>query len=75
MKMKSRWPANCVATRAGYAKITWISPGVALAIVKTLATAGGAGMPCPSCNLSDREHEPKMPGGFMKVFGRDGWIN
>jgi hypothetical protein len=36
---------------------------------------GGAGMPCPGCNLSDRERKPKMPRGYTKVFGRDGWVN
>jgi hypothetical protein len=34
---------------------------------------GGAGMPCPACNLSDREHKPKMPEGYRSIFGRHGW--
>ena len=36
---------------------------------------GSAGMPCPICNRSDREHEPKMPEGYRKTFGMDGSIN
>ena len=36
---------------------------------------GGAGMPCPACNLSDREHRPKMPEGYKEILGRDGWVN
>jgi len=36
---------------------------------------GGAGMPCPSCNPSDRKHKPKMPEGYRKFFDKDGWVN
>jgi hypothetical protein len=32
-------------------------------------------MPCPRCNVSEREHKPKMPEGYAKIFGRDGWVN
>jgi hypothetical protein len=27
---------------------------------------GGAGMPCPSCNPSDRDHPPRLPKGFRR---------
>jgi hypothetical protein len=36
---------------------------------------GGAGMPCPACNPSDREHEPKMPEGFRVIVDRAGSRN
>ena len=26
---------------------------------------GGAGMPCPDCNPSDRDHPPRPPAGFV----------
>jgi len=32
-------------------------------------------MPCPACNPNDREHKPKMPEGYKKIFGPDGWVN
>ena len=35
---------------------------------------GGAGVPC-ACNPSDREHKPKMPDGYRKIFDKDGWVN
>jgi hypothetical protein len=36
---------------------------------------GGAGMPCPACNESDREHKPKMPTGYRTIFDKNGWRN
>jgi hypothetical protein len=26
---------------------------------------GGAGMPCPSCNVSNEDNPPRLPGGFQ----------
>ena len=26
---------------------------------------GGAGMPCPSCNVCDEDHPPRLPAGFQ----------
>ena len=27
---------------------------------------GGAGMPCPSCNLSNEDNPPRLPEGFRR---------
>jgi hypothetical protein len=27
---------------------------------------GAAGMPCPDCNPSDRDHPPRLPAGFQR---------
>jgi hypothetical protein len=27
---------------------------------------GAAGMPCPACNPSDKDHPPRLPGGFQR---------
>src|SRR5262245_56520168 len=32
----------------------------------------GAGAPCPRCNVSDRDHPPKMPEGYRTIIGREG---
>jgi hypothetical protein len=29
---------------------------------------GGAGAPCPACNLGDGEHRPEMPVGYVSFF-------
>jgi hypothetical protein len=36
---------------------------------------GGAGAPCPACNRSDGDHEPRMPPGFTTIISRDGPVN
>ena len=28
---------------------------------------GGAGMPCPSCNVSNEDNPPRLPGGFHET--------
>jgi hypothetical protein len=35
-------------------------------------TCGGAGMPCPRCNLSDQETPPRLPNGFKVDIESDG---
>jgi hypothetical protein len=32
---------------------------------------GAAGMPCPNCNPSDRDHPPRLPAGFRRVESLD----
>jgi hypothetical protein len=27
---------------------------------------GGAGMPCPSCNVSNEDNPPRLPAGFQR---------
>jgi hypothetical protein len=36
-------------------------------------TCGGAGAPCPSCNESNEDTEPRAPKGFKTEFDKDGW--
>jgi hypothetical protein len=36
-------------------------------------TCGGAGAPCPSCNPSDADTEPRPPKGFKTEFDKKGW--
>jgi hypothetical protein len=35
---------------------------------------GGAGMPCPTCNLPE-EGPPRAPGGLQTGVDKDGWRN
>jgi hypothetical protein len=32
---------------------------------------GGAGMPCPSCNVSNPNNPPRLPAGFQRGEGLD----
>jgi hypothetical protein len=32
---------------------------------------GGAGKPCPECNVSDQDHHPRLPKGFEPTFDID----
>jgi hypothetical protein len=32
---------------------------------------GGAGMPCPSCNISNPNNPPRLPAGFQRGEGLD----
>jgi hypothetical protein len=37
---------------------------------------GGAGMPCPECNASDRDHPPRnLPGSTLIWDVNNGWAN
>ena len=36
-------------------------------------TCGGAGMPCPKCNLCDLENPPRPPAGTRIDFDKKGW--
>jgi hypothetical protein len=36
-------------------------------------TCGGAGMPCPQCNASDDDTEPRAPKGFKTEVDKKGW--
>ena len=37
---------------------------------------GGAGVPCPACNPSDRENPPEMPEGYKSIIdASEGWTN
>jgi hypothetical protein len=36
-------------------------------------TCGGAGAPCPSCNESDEDTEPRAPKGFKTEHDKKGW--
>jgi hypothetical protein len=33
---------------------------------------GGAGMPCPACNIADENSAPRLPNGFKTEFDKDG---
>jgi hypothetical protein len=37
------------------------------------AVCGGAGVPCLTCNPSDRDHPPKMPEGYKTILDKDRW--
>jgi hypothetical protein len=34
---------------------------------------GGAGAPCPWCNLPDKDGTPRLPDGFRTEFDKKGW--
>jgi hypothetical protein len=34
---------------------------------------GGAGMPCPNCNVSGDDSSPRPPKGFRTEFDKKGW--
>ena len=34
---------------------------------------GGAGMPCPACNMADEGGAPRLPDGFKTDVDKDGW--
>jgi hypothetical protein len=34
---------------------------------------GGAGMPCPWCNVPEKGETPRLPGGFKTKFDVKGW--
>jgi hypothetical protein len=34
---------------------------------------GGAGAPCPWCNLPDKDGTPRLPDGFKTEFDDRGW--
>jgi hypothetical protein len=34
---------------------------------------GGAGAPCPVCNVPSEGEAPRMPAGFRPTFDKDGW--
>lgn len=36
---------------------------------------GGAGAPCPECNLCDEEHRPEMPEGYESFMDKRPWRN
>jgi hypothetical protein len=36
---------------------------------------GGAGMPCPTCNIPEEGAAPRMPDGFKTEVDKDGWRN
>jgi hypothetical protein len=40
---------------------------------KDACTCGGAGMPCPWCNLPDKDGAPRLPDGFKMDFDKKGW--
>ncbi|SHH20052.1 hypothetical protein SAMN05444169_6285 [Bradyrhizobium erythrophlei] len=40
---------------------------------KDACTCGGAGMPCPWCNLPEKDEEPRLPDGFKTEFDKKGW--
>jgi hypothetical protein len=38
---------------------------IALGMANMLAGCGGAGMPCPSCNVSNPDNPQRLPAGFQ----------
>jgi hypothetical protein len=36
-------------------------------------TCGGAGVPCPWCNVPDKNEQPRLPKGFKTGFDKKGW--
>jgi hypothetical protein len=34
---------------------------------------GGAGAPCPWCNVTDKDGAPTLPEGFKTEFDKKGW--
>jgi hypothetical protein len=36
---------------------------------------GGAGAPCPTCNVADAADPPRLLGGFKAEVDKDGWRN
>ncbi len=36
-------------------------------------TCGGAGAPCPWCNVPDKDGAPRLPDGFRTEFDKKGW--
>ncbi|UQD69343.1 hypothetical protein JEY40_25360 [Bradyrhizobium japonicum] len=36
-------------------------------------TCGGAGAPCPVCNVTGEGEVPRMPKGFQVEVDKDGW--
>ena len=36
-------------------------------------TCGGAGAPCPLCNVTNDRNSPRMPKGFKTEVDKDGW--
>jgi hypothetical protein len=36
-------------------------------------TYGGAGAPCPWCNVPDKDEAPRVPDGFKTEFDEKGW--
>jgi hypothetical protein len=76
--MKARWPAISAAMHGGYAKITWISPGVAREIVKTVAIAGEphalsnlqSERPRARAENAERVPEDFWQGGMDKLIAR-----
>ncbi|OAF11763.1 hypothetical protein AYJ54_07845 [Bradyrhizobium centrolobii] len=36
-------------------------------------TCGGAGAPCPHCNVPAEGEPPRMPKGFRVDIDKDGW--
>jgi hypothetical protein len=52
----------------GCARSIQISPGDGASDAPEACHCGGAGVPCPACNLSDRDHPPEMPEGYQSLI-------
>ena len=50
----------------------WDEPAYAAVAGAKACGCGGAGMPCPSCNVSNEDNPPLLPGGFQPDESLDG---
>jgi hypothetical protein len=50
------------------------NPWAGALYLEAACACGAPGVPC-LCNPGDRNHQPRMPGGYWSVVGKARWIN